>query len=184
MERETLAHRLGMTAHVSPLLMKAAMLGFDSPEKLEGLARKRGLRYYSDPAGTVSEDTVEYRTEGDLSNEELAICLLSICFPYSQQRIRMGGAMLSAEGNSASGIAKLAVEEHSERVVHYIASLGNRVEPDNPFWSKLLNLLPDFEAPRPDLLPHLTRFVAMTGFTRNGRETVMQWIRPVNVVAG
>ena len=47
-----------MTAHVSPLLMKAARLGFDSPEKLEGLARKRGLRYYSDPAGTVSEDTV------------------------------------------------------------------------------------------------------------------------------
>ena len=184
MERETLAQRLGMTAHVSPLLMKAAKLGLDSPEKLEGLARMRGLRYYSEPAGTVSEDAVQYRTGEGLSNEELAICLLSICFPYSQQRIRMGGAMLSAEGNSASGIAKLAVEEHSERVVHYIASLGNRVEPDNSFWSELLSLLPEIEVPRPDLLPHITRFVAMTGFTRNGRETVMQWIRPVNVLVG
>jgi len=90
----------------------------------------------------------------------------------------MGAAMLSAEGNSAQVIARLAKLERGERVVHYIASLGRQVEPENSFWFDLLALIPEFEWPRPDLLPHITRFVAMTGYTRNGRETVMQWIRP------
>ena len=178
MEGETLARRLGTTAHLSPLLMKAKRLGFETPAKLEGLARERGLRYYSEPAAVVNEEVAPYRAGDEISNEELALCLLSICLPYSQERIRMGGAMLAAEGNQPSKIARLAEMERSERVVHYIASLGSKVEPENPFWSELLESLPSCEAPRPDLLPHITRFVAMTGFTRNGRETVMQWIRP------
>ncbi len=178
MEGETLAQRLGTTAHVSPLLKKARQLGFDTTDKLEDLARSRGLHYYSNPSGKLNEDTAPYFAGPGLSNEELAICLLSIGLPYSQPRIRMGGAMLAADGNSPVIIARLARTERCEQVVHYIASLGLSVEPENRFWSELLELLPSFEMPRPDLLPHLTRFVAMTGYTRNGRETVMQWIRP------
>lgn len=52
------------------------------------------------------------------------------------------------------------------------------MEPVNPYWAKLLALLPESATPAPDVLPHITRFVAMTGITRRGRETVMQWIRP------
>ena len=178
MENETLAHRLGTTAHVSPLLMKARRLGVAVPEGLEELAVARGLFYYSRPADRVSEPSGVYRAGRELSTEEVAICLLSICLPYSQQRIRMGAAMLSAEGNSPQTIARLARMERCERVVHYIASLGRQVEPENSYWSDLLALIPDFEWPRPDLLPHITRFVAMTGYTRNGRATIMQWIRP------
>lgn len=183
MEKETLAQRLGTTAHMSVLLAKARRLGFDSPERLEDLARRRGLRYYSGPHSIVKEEGGEELAGDKLSNEELALCLLSICLPYSQQRIRMGAAMLAAEGNSPERIAWLAKQERCERVVHYIASLGSQVEPENSFWSDLLPLLPSFEKPRPDLLPHITRFVAMTGFTRNGRETVMQWIRPTTPAA-
>lgn len=178
MEEETLAHRLGTTAHVSVLLKKAERLGYGTPDKLEDLARERGLRYYSDPAFKVNEEAGHYGIENELTNEELALSLLSVCFPYSQQRIRMGGAILAAEGNEPSSIARLARMERCDRVVHYIANLGNKVEPENSFWSELLELLPNFEMPPPDLLPHITRFVAMTGVTRNGRETVMQWVRP------
>lgn len=178
MEGETLARRLGTTAHISILQKKAERLGFDTPEKLENLARARGLRYYSGPSEMVKEDVAPYHSGSSLSNEELAICLLSIGLIYSQQRIRMGGAMLAAEGNSAAVLARLAKLERCERVVHYIASLGLKVEPENPFWIELLDLLPAFETPPPDLLPHITRFVAMTRYTRNGRETVMEWIRP------
>lgn len=179
MEQETLAHRLGMTVHVSALLMKAGRLGFAAPEDLERLAIARGLRYYSNPSevAMVREESAIYRV-GDLSNEELAMALLSICLPYSQQRIRMGAAMLAAEGNSPEVIAQLAVMERGERVVHYLASLGRQVEPENEFWSEILVRLPEFDPLKPDLLPHLTRFVAMTGYTQRGRETVMQWIRP------
>src|SRR5690606_41846197 len=113
-----------------------------------------------------------------------ALALLSICLPYSQQRIRMGAAMLAAEGNSPADIARLAGRERNERVVHYLARLGEQVEPANPFWSEILAHLPEFDPPEPDLLPHVTRFVAMTGYTRRGSETVMQWIRPqASVVA-
>ncbi len=178
MEGETLAQRLGMTVPVSPLLKKAERMGFDTPEKIEDLARERGLQYYSDPVWEVNEEGGGYVAGESLSNEEIAICLLSVALPYSQQRIRMGGAMLAASGNDPALLARLAIGERCERVVHYIASLGLKVEPQNPFWDGLLRLLPEFEPPRPDLLPHITRFVAMTGVTRNGRETVMQWIRP------
>jgi hypothetical protein len=178
MEGGTLAQRPGMTVPFSPLLEKAERLGFDTPEKIEDLARVRGLQYFSDPLRKVNEETVGYVAGESLSNEEIAICLLSMALPYSQQRIRMGGAMLAASGNDPALLARLAVGERCERVVHYIASLGFKVEPQNPFWDELLRWLPEFEPPRPDLLPHITRFVAMTGVTRNGRETVMQWIRP------
>lgn len=43
---ETLARRLGTTAHLSPLLMKARRLGLRVPEDLERLAVRRGCRYY------------------------------------------------------------------------------------------------------------------------------------------
>lgn len=178
MEGETLAHRLGMTAHISLLLKKAERLGYDTAEKLEELACSRGLQYYPSSGQKVNEAGIANGASADISNEELALCLLSLGLPYSQQRIRMGGAMLAAEGNSPAVIARLAMMERCERVVHYIASLGSQVEPENGFWSEILDSLPSFEMPRPDLLPHITRFVAMTGYTKNGRETVMQWIRP------
>jgi hypothetical protein len=68
-------------------------------------------------------------------------------------------------------------------VVRYIALCGRQVEPENAFWQELLRRLPELRAPTVDTLPHITRFVAMTGVTRRGRETVMQWIRPLQNAA-
>lgn len=112
------------------------------------------------------------------SNEELAIALLSLTLPYSQHRLRLGAAMTAAAGNAPATLARLAVQERCATVLLHIAACGRKVEPDHPFWQEILTLLPNTPAAQPWVLPHITRFVAMTGITRRGRETVMQWIRP------
>lgn len=184
MESLTLAGRLGTTAHVSPLLMKARRLGLGAPGDLERLAVLRGLRYYdshgdSQQGSTAPSGCAECGMEDGLTNEELAIALLSPAAPYSQQRLRMGAAMLAAEGNRPESLAGLAQRERCGTVVRHIAECGREVEPANSFWECLLQSLPaNAAAPRADALPHPTRFVAMTGLTRNGVGNLKQWIRP------
>lgn len=172
----TLAQRMGTTPHISPLLMKARRIGLEKPEDLEKLAVQRGLRYYDSydeknlPPKVAKQDT--------LSNEELALALISLATPYSLQRLRMSAAMIAAEDNKPETIALLAKRERSEPIVRHIAQCGSETEPNNPFWKKLLNQLPPSPVPAMDVLPHLTRFVAMTGLTRAGKGNRMQWIRP------
>jgi hypothetical protein len=184
MELVTLAERLGTMAHLSALLMEARRLGVTTPEDLQRLAVSRGLRYYdchgdSQKGRESSSSMPKSGIPGGFSNEELAIALLSPSATYSQQRLRMGAAMLAAEGNRPESLASLAIQERCEAVVRHVASCGREVEPENPFWQRLLALLPDGKSKvPPDALPHPTRFVAMTGITRNGVGNLKQWIRP------
>lgn len=184
-ESVTLAKRLGTTHHLSPLLMKASRVGLKNPADLEKLAINRGLRYY-DPHGDSMADPIA-RAESShspgehaFSNEELALALLSPAAPYSQHRLRMSAAMLAAEGNKPETIALLARRERSEPIIRHIACCGITAEPENPFWSSLLQMLPQSPAPAKDILPHITRFVAMTGLNRTGKGPFMKWIRPSN----
>lgn len=185
MNPETMADRLATKAPLSPLLMKARRLGLVAPEDLERLAVRRGLRYYEgSSASTILREVDEGEDSGmavtmdDFSNEELAVALLSPAWPYSQQQVRIGGAMLAATGNCAKRLAHLAQLERSGGVVYHIAKLGHRVEPENPVWGDLVDLLAGESEIDPDRLPHITRFVAMSGFGREGRKLTMQWIRP------
>jgi hypothetical protein len=182
-EMETLAEQLGTTAHISPLLMKARRVGLAEPEDLEGLAIARGCRYY-DPAIDKSLTTQKEQTisKQEFSNAELALALLSVSLPKSQRRLRVGAAMLAAEGNRPEDIVRLARLERCESVVRHVAKCGAQVEPDKLFWTSILDDLPKADA-KPWVLPHITRFVAMTGVTRRGTETVMQWIRPTGELA-
>lgn len=178
MKDETLATRLGTTAHISPLLMKARRLGLCAAEDFERLAVRRGLSYYDClPESVVLREEAE-GYDPALSDEELAVALASPSFRYSQLRLRMSAAILAAEDNSPEVLARLARQERCEAVFVHVARCGARVEPGNEFWTMLLEALPQLPEAPPDLLPHITRFVAMTGFTRRGKETVMQWIRP------
>jgi len=182
----TLANRLGTTQHLSPLLMKAKRLGFKSPEDLERLAVLRGLRYYDPYGDSVAPFAGQAHPPKPLfadsfTNEELAVALLSPVTPYSMQRLRMSAAMMAADGNNPKIITRLAKWERSESIVRHIASCGQQAEPDNPFWSHLLEELPESPPHPDDALPHLSRFVAMTGLTRAGKGSLMKWIRPAKI---
>ena len=174
MEAPTLAAKLGTTTHLSPLLHKARRLGL-GPRELETLAVQRGCRHYA----TGSEPERPLASEDEFSNEELAIALLSTALPYEPHSIRCGAAMLGAENNEPRRLARLALLERSVALVRYVAEAGKRFEPANRFWQELLAALPAAPPPKSGVLPHPTRFVAMTGFTRRGRETVVEWQRPV-----
>ena len=163
--------------------MKARGLGLSLSGDLERLAVLRGCQYYqTEPASQLEEvSAVDHLSEiGDthFTNVELAMALLSPSLPKSQVRLRLGAAMLAADGNQVDAIVRFARHERSESIVRHIAECGHRVEPDNVFWSELLAALPNFQA-KSDVLPHISRFVAMTGVTQRGLETVMQWVRPV-----
>ena len=173
MDAPTLAQKLGTTTHLSPLLRKARRLGLDAVG-LERLAVRRGCDYYSG-GEEISPTSV---SESQFSNEELAVALLNPALRYDPQTLRLGAAMLGAEGNSAETIARLARMERCEAMVRYVAEAGRRFEPHNPFWSVLLSLIPSGPPPKSSVVPHPTRFVAMTGITRRGAETVTEWIRP------
>ncbi len=173
MKTPTLAEKLGTTTHLSPLLHKARRLGLDA-EGLERLAIQRGCDYYH-CGEALPPDHVD---ESQFSNEELALALLNPALRYDPQTLRFGAAMLGAEGTDAAKIAWLAKLERGEPVVRYVAQAGQRFEPQNPFWKQLLSLLPATPSPSSSVVPHPTRFVAMTGITRRGIETVTQWIRP------
>ncbi len=173
MEAPTLAAKLGTTTHLSPLLHKARRLGLGLRE-LELLAVQRGCDYYQSGGG-LAPPAVE---EEQFPNVELAIALLNPALPYDPQALRLGAAMLSAKGNVPEELAYLAKMERCEAVVRYIAEAGRRFEPANPFWPKILGLVPGTGPVKSGVLPHPTRFVAMTGFTRRGAETVVEWIRP------
>jgi hypothetical protein len=82
MTKDTLAYRLGTTAHVSPLLMKARRLGLRVPEDLCELAVQRGCRYYAgggDLTAVVRESSpapmIAVPETASFSNEELALAL-------------------------------------------------------------------------------------------------------------
>jgi hypothetical protein len=169
----TLAEKLGTTAHLSPLLRKVRRLGLDTAG-LERTAIQRGCDYY-DNGSPMLLDPV---SKADLSDGELALALLNPAQRYDPQTVRLGAAMLAAETNDADDLARHAREERCEQTVSYIAQAGRKFEPANPFWKRLLELLPAVPAPKSGILPHPTRFVAMTGLTRRGAETITEWIRP------
>lgn len=191
MPTETLARKLGTTAHLSPLLMKARRLGLRTAGDLCTLAVRRGCRYYAgagDETMTLREEPAAAEppcaaTLEQFSNEELAIALLSLGLPDSQHRLRVGAAMLAANGNCASEVTRLAVRERCVSVVRHIAKHGRSVEPENPYWQEVLERLPPAPEAEPGTLPHVSRFVAMTGITRHGKKPVMKWIRPTHAPA-
>jgi hypothetical protein len=172
--KPTFGEKLGLRVDRSKLLEKAAGLGLMSAEDLESLAVARGCWHYrhgeTAPSSFVSQDL--------LSDEEVAIALLSPCQPYSPHTIRVGGAMLGSDENDPENVARLAIEEQAVEPVRYIAKCGAGFEPENLYWRKLLGLLPEGSSLPDGVMPHPTRFVSMWGFTREGPGKVTVWIRP------
>jgi hypothetical protein len=159
-------------------LGKAEELGLSVPLDLERLAIARGCGYYERDLGPFAR-TVEGLP---LSNAELAIALLAPSAQPTARQVRLAAALLGAVDESAADVATLAVGENCAGIVRYIALCGSRFEPQNPFWTDLLNALPQTEIDR-DHLPHPTRFVEMTGIDRGKVGTLTRWIRARSQVA-
>ena len=174
MNTPTLGDKLGLPPRASPLLRKAAALGLPDAAKLEALAVARGCWHYS----LATETPLPAVPETVFNNEELAIALLSPSLPYSPRSIRLGAAMLGAEGNAPSRLAILATEEGSETAVRYVANAAQLFERDLPFWRELLAELPRTAEPPDGVFPHPTRFVEMTGIDRGKVGRSARWIRP------
>jgi hypothetical protein len=183
-KNETLAQRLGTTAHLSPLLMKAKRLGLQQPEDLERLAVRRGCLYYDFNSTTSSlfEEPDVQVLRKDFTNAELAIALLSPCWPKCLNRQRIGAAMLSALDVEADTVAELAKVERCETLVSYIAKCGAEVEPENPFWKMITDQLGSFTGDVHQM-PHPTRFIEMTGITRGKIGIQKHWVRPAPALA-
>jgi|SRR6266850_30562 len=174
MNEPTLAEKLGLPPRTSKLFQKARELGLLDASALELLAISRGCWHYRQPE-MPDPPTID---ETQFANEELAIALLSPSQPYSPHTIRLGAAMLGAEGNRTEKIVNLAKMESCEMPVRYIAKAGLQFEPNNQFWHDLLARLQHTREPKDGIFPHPTRFVSVTGFTRAGPGKVTVWIRP------
>lgn len=183
MSTETLAHKLGTTAHVSPLLMKARRLGLHGVEDLERLAIQRGCEYYHVlPSQSVLREEPPLRvSREDFSNAELAIALLSFP-PVNLLRQRMGAAMLSAPDVEVTNLVSLALSELCGGIVHYIADCGHEVEPENEFWTCLRRELSSHGYVATEM-PHPTRFIELTGITRGKIGIKKHWVRPIHALA-
>lgn len=138
------------------------------------LAVQRGCRYYRDTVtGTVADPG-----RNTIPNEELAMGLLHGSWEWSPAALRMGAAMLGARDNDPKKLLRLARMERAESVIRELAKIGRSVEPAYALWSFLLQEIPDRGLIPGGVLPHPTRFMAMTGITREGRGIRSQWIRP------
>ncbi len=166
----------------SKLLTKIREMGFELPDDLWRLAVARGLRYYDGESQfeKLSRDPKYQVSINQLSNVELGVALLSPDLPADsaskrQWCHRVGSALISAENVETEELASLAEAERCQALVHWIATCGNDVEPDNTFWTDLLSLLP--ESDKPEQAPHPTRFFEMTGMTREKVGIQRRWLR-------
>ena len=175
--KPTLAEKLGMTSHVSPLLRKLKKHGLATPEEIAAAAVGRGCWHY---AGLTALEGITTKDTSAISDEELAIALLSPCHPYEPMLIRIGSQMLSGRNSDPLELARLAVMERCEPVLRYIAECGKKTEPDLPFWQTILNNLPICKSfPKEDV--HISRFRIEVGFTNPFKPNTpkITWLRPL-----
>jgi hypothetical protein len=175
MKTETLADKLGTTHHVSPLLMKLKRRGLASPRDVAGAAVARGCRHYQAYA------SARPTALPDISDEELAIALLSPANPYDPMLIRIGGQMLSGTATSPERLVRLAGQERCSSILKYIAECGCQTEPTVLFWKRILAGLDSCKAAPIGVMPHPSRFRSETGVTspKDAGKPKVQWLRPL-----
>lgn len=175
LNRAPLSRRLGETAHVSCLLRKIYRIS-GCPEGRVGewllkCAVGRGARHYGrDFPADLPPDCPA------LSDEELGVALCLGQHPYNSAFIRAAAQLLSSPRTDARRLARLAVMERVEPVLLHVAAVAARFAPEAPPWSYLLEHLPRRISPRPDALPHWSRFVSQTGVTVFSGGPDIKWL--------
>lgn len=173
----SLAHLIGTTPHLSPLLRKARRLGYATPDDLQQLAVLRGCSHYSQPGG--DSEGIEDCGRDRLSNEELAVALISAGSDGDARHIRVAAQLLGAPGLRAASVARLARMERCAPIVRYIAEAGLREdEAGADFWKTLLQILPSGQTIAEGRMPHPSRFMSQPGWTPASRpKRRVSWLR-------
>ena len=170
----TLAEKLGISQTDSALLPKLALHGLNTPEKMAIAAITRGCDHYSYPGIQIIHAPA-------ISDEELAIGLLSPNHTYEPRWIRVASQLLSSPDCSPALLAKLAIQEQCASVLKYIAECGHKTEPDLPFWKELLEPLENWKSAGQDIKIHISRFRSETGIVnpRTPDFPKITWLRPI-----
>jgi len=178
-ESRRLADLLGIPLHRSCLLRKLRSYGVGTPEKLIALAAQRGCYHYQ--TGMV----VHHVPTQLCSNEELAIALLSPNNLYNLRLVRAGAQLLSGEHIGLERLVREAVKERCGEVLLHVVVAGQRLEPQNPTWNKLSELISEsfkrLKPVKPGILPADGRFCVETGFIgrRRTKRINHRWLRPI-----
>lgn len=163
-----LAHLIGTTPHLSPLLRKARRLGYEVPDDLQRLALIRGCAHYAPPNNTLKE--VKDCGQDRFSNEELAVALVSAGLEGDARHVRVAAQLLAAPGVSAVAVARLARMERCVPILRYIAEAGLREDEEGAhFWKSVLELLPDCPPIPEGRMPHPSRFMSQPGWSPASR---------------
>lgn len=163
-----LAHLLGMTPHLSPLLRKARRLGYADPDALLRLAVARGCSHYTPP--DYPSDGVKDCGQERFSNAELAVALVSGGLEGDARHVRVAAQLLAAPDVSAAAVARLARMERCVPIIRYIAEAGLREDEEGgAFWGAVLEVLPESRPIPEGRMPHPSRFMSQPGWTPPAR---------------
>jgi hypothetical protein len=172
----SLAARLGESRHASVLLRRLRRLGLRDLRDLVAIAVQRGCTHYRSAA--VGSDANDPGRE-ELPDEELIVALLAGEHPFDPIAVRCAAQLAGGEGVDAGRLATLARRDRCERALAHIARAGaEHDQAGSEFWAALLSALRPHAPVPPGVLPHWTRFAALTGVRPNdhvGLKSV--WLR-------
>ncbi len=158
----TLAQRLGVTVHVSPLRIRLAGLMRSYPSSgaqcledwLMDVANARGVRVVT-RVPAVSADFVP-PTLSLLPNEDLVV---AICQPHNLDRpqmLRLAAQLVSRQAVNTEMLLLTTRRERAEWVLAELARQAVRVAPDHPLWTAILRAFPGTTTLRTPII-HWTR---------------------------
>jgi len=158
----TLAQRLGVTVHVSPLRFRLVRLMREFPSSgaqcledwLLDVANARGARFVTRWPPADPEFMPPPRAI--LSNEELVV---AVCQPHNLDRpqmLRAAAQLVSMQAVKAEILLATARRERAELVLAELARQATRVAPKHPIWCTLTKALSRVAPPRDPIL-HWTR---------------------------
>lgn len=161
-ESSTLARRLGVTTHVSPLRFRLERLRREHPSPgapcledwLLDVANARGARFVT-RRPPAAPDFIPPPPEA-FSNEELVV---AICQPHNLDRpqmLRAAAQLISMQAVDARALLAAARRERVEPVLAELARQALRVAPEHSLWRALAAGLAHIPAPRDPIL-HWTR---------------------------
>lgn len=171
---DTLARRLGETAHVSGLAIRLARSSGAAdrlPEWLLKVAVQRGASHYRRPF-----DPSLPPDDPSISDEEIGIALCLGQHAYNLDNLRAAAQLLSSARVNSARLTQLAVQERCEPALLHIAGVAERIVPELEPWASLRQQLRPRPVSRTDALPHWTRLVSHTAVTAHCGGPRTDWL--------